>query len=80
MDSPPSTISWYKDGSLVSPGNPPGITLEQGNRVLSLSDVGVEDAGMYWCQAEQMGFDGTAVNSTTEELVVLGEADDGGDE
>lgn len=64
----------------MSPGNLPGITLEQGNRVLSLSDVGVEDAGMYWCQAEQMGFDFTAVNSTTEELVVLGEADDRGDE
>lgn len=48
--------------------------------MLSLSDVGVEDAGMYWCQAEQMGFDDTAVNSTTEELVVLGEADDRGDE
>lgn len=72
LDSPSSTISWYKDGSHVSAGN--GRTLKQGRRVLVVSGVSVEDAGMYWCQAEQLGFDGSAINSTKEELLVLGEA------
>ena len=76
--SPVSSITWYKDGSLLSPSNQPRVTLEQGSRVLSVSSVGEEDTGMYWCQAEQLGFDDTAVNSTTEELLVLGEPEDGG--
>ena len=72
-----STISWFKDGRLVSAGN--GRVLEQGSRVLVVNNVSVDDAGTYWCLVEQVGFDHLAQNSTTEELLILGEALEGSD-